>query len=340
MSRSDETLYRQWVMLTHIPHYPRKITVPDLKNILLGQGYAVDTRTVQRDLNKLSISFPLSNATEGRKNYWFWMEEAAIQDLPGMDPVTALAFEMAESYLSPLLPQSTLELLQPYFDRARTVLSEQSDSLLRLWPEKVSVIERGPVLQKPKINAYVQRVIYQALLEEKTIQGCYQPRGSDQTKEYLLHPLGIVSRMGVIYLICTLWDYDDVKQFALHRFTTAELSDNQMNVKADFSLQNYIQNDRKFAYPLEDKPVELRVLFDAVIAGHLAETPLSSNQQLTLQEDGRVLLTANIVDTLELRWWLQGFGDNVEVLSPTVMRDKFKETAGKLQALYSYTIPK
>ena len=91
MSRSDQTLYRQWVMLTRIPRYPKKISVSEIKEILNSEGYNVDTRTVQRDLNKLSISFPLSNDTEGRKNCWFWIEEASIQDLPGMDPVTALA---------------------------------------------------------------------------------------------------------------------------------------------------------------------------------------------------------------------------------------------------------
>ena len=334
MSRSDETLYRQWVMLTKIPRYPRKITVPALKNILLGEGYTVDTRTIQRDLNKLSISFPLSNDAEGRKNYWFWIEDAAVQDLPGMDPVTALAFEMAESYLLPLLPKATLELLQPYFLRASEVLNDQSDSLLRKWPDKVAVIERGPTLQKPDIDPDVQRVVYQALLEEKPVQASYLPRGAEQAKDYLLHPLGIVSRMGVIYLICTLWDYDDVKQFALHRFTQAEMTDKPMNIKANFSLTHYIEEDKQFAYKIEDKPIQLKVLFDAKTAGHLGETPLAANQSLTAQADGRVLLEAKIIRTLELRWWLQGFGDNVEVLEPQSMRDKFIETTVSLKSLY------
>ncbi|MCF6203801.1 MAG: hypothetical protein L3J59_09050 [Methylococcaceae bacterium] len=51
------------------------------------------------------------------------MEHAASQDLPRMEPVTALAFQMAESYLTPVLPQATLDLLRPYFNRAKEVLS-------------------------------------------------------------------------------------------------------------------------------------------------------------------------------------------------------------------------
>lgn len=334
MSRSDETLYRQWVMLTKIPRYPRKTTVPELKSILLGEGYTVDTRTIQRDLIKLSITFPLSNDVEGRKNYWFWIEEAAVQDLPGMEPVTALAFEMAESYLEPLLPKATLNLLRPYFERAKQVLGEQSESVLRSWPDKVKVIERGPKLQNPDIKPEVQQVVYQALLEEKTIQATYLPRGSEESKDYLMHPLGIVSRMGVIYLIATLWDYDDVKQFALHRFETAEINDEPIKVRPDFTLQHYTENERQFSYPLQAKSIQLKVLFDEWTAGHLSETPLSANQTLTPQPDNRVLLEAEVTDTLELRWWLQGFGDNVEVLKPAEMRDKFKEVAQQLATIY------
>ncbi len=335
MSRSEETIYRQWLMLTKIPRYPRKTTVPEIRNILLGEGYSVDTRTIQRDLNKLSISFPLSNDTEGRKNYWFWIKEAAIQDLPGMEPVTALAFDMAESYLTPLLPQATLDLLQPYFERAKFVLNEKSESSLRTWPDKIKVIERGVVLQKPTIKPDVQQTIYQALLEEKPLQAKYLPRDSKQAKEYLMHPLGIVSRMGVIYLICTLWDYDDKKQFALHRFESVDISNEPFKEQHGFSLQHYTETEHQFAYPIQPEPIYLKVLFDGATANHLSETPLSTDQKLTPLSKGKVLLEANVIETLELRWWLQAFGDNVEVLEPRSMRDKFKELSLKLASIYN-----
>jgi hypothetical protein len=160
MSRSEETIYRQWVMLAHIPRYPRKVSVLDLTSVLHAEGYTVDKRTIQRDLNKLSVSFPLSCDTEGRKNYWFWSEDAAVVDLPGMEPVTALAFDMAESYLQPLLSKATLDLLSPYFRRAKEVLETHTSSSLNAWTEKVKVIEQGPPLQKPTIQSEIQNMIF------------------------------------------------------------------------------------------------------------------------------------------------------------------------------------
>jgi len=334
MSKSEDTLYRQWVMLTKIPRYPRKTTVATLKDILTGEGYFIDTRTVQRDLNKLSVSFPLSNETEGRKNYWFWIEDATIQDLPGMDPVTALAFDMAKSYLEPLLPKTTLNLLQPYFTRAKEVLNDETKSSLRKWPEKVKTIERGQKLQAASIDSGVQQTIYQALLEEKTLQASYTPRGQDNPKDYLIHPLGIVHRMGVVYLICTLWQYDDIKQLALHRFKAATIEDEAANIRSDFSLTEYIESDQKLAYPIGSKNINLKLLFDKTVAEHLAETPLSENQTISPQGDTKVVVTATVTDTLELQWWLQAFGDNVEVIEPIQMREKFKETIKRLALIY------
>jgi hypothetical protein len=45
-----ETLKRQWAMLTAIPRAPRTVTVADLQGWLVGHGYEVTPRTIQRDL--------------------------------------------------------------------------------------------------------------------------------------------------------------------------------------------------------------------------------------------------------------------------------------------------
>ncbi len=334
MSRSVDTLYRQWLMLGKIPRHPRRIAVLDLKQILAGEGFEIDVRTVQRDLDKLSVTFPLNYDTEGRKNYWYWIETASVQDLPGMEPVTALAFEMAESYLCPILPKATLDLLQPYFQRAKEVLQAATHSQLKKWPDKVAVINRGPDLLKPTIKPEIQQTVYEALLSEKQLDAIYKPRNKEQTKQYRIHPLGIVNRHGVIYLVCTLWHYQDIKQLALHRFVSANILDENTCRPDTFNLSSYVKSDNQFAYPISNKPIHLKVLFDPVTAEHLFETPLTKDQSLITQQDGRLLLEASLVDTLELRWWLNGFGSQVEILAPIALREFYREQATSLANQY------
>ena len=80
MSRSLDTLYRQWLMLSKIPRYPDKISAQELYSKLSSEGYEIDIRTVQRDLANLSTLFSLSTDSVEKTNYWFWSEDSAIHE--------------------------------------------------------------------------------------------------------------------------------------------------------------------------------------------------------------------------------------------------------------------
>jgi len=47
---------------------------------------------------------------------------------------------------------------------------------------------------------------------------------------------------------------------------------------------------------------------------------------MTELPDGQIQLTATVQETLQLRWWLQGFGDAVEVVSPIHLRMQIAES--------------
>jgi len=42
---------------------------------------------------------------------------------------------------------------------------------------------------------------------------------------YTVNPLGLVMRDGTTYLVCTLLDYTDIRQLAMHRMGSAQLLD-------------------------------------------------------------------------------------------------------------------
>lgn len=60
--QSPDTLFGQWTMLRRIPRYLQRIATAELKGILTAEGIAVTARTVQCDLEKLSVIFPLGSA--------------------------------------------------------------------------------------------------------------------------------------------------------------------------------------------------------------------------------------------------------------------------------------
>lgn len=337
MRRTPDTLLRQWAMLRLIPRSPRSIGTRELKARLEEQGFAVELRTIQRDLGKLSRMFPLTEEANGKALRWSWMAEAAPLDIPGMDPPTALAFQLAAAYLRPLLPPTTLAHLEPHIRRAQEVLAGTRGTQFSLWPDKVCPIVRGPFLQQPAILTSVQEAVYQALLADRQLTVVYRSKAAATAKTYEVHPLGLVFRDGVVYLVCTVKDYEDIRHLALHRIASAKVLDQPAHRPAQFTLSRYVKEEQFFSYPVQGQPIRLEVLFERAAAVHLFERPLARDQQLIPKKDGRILLRATVRDTLELRWWLRGFGDQVEVLAPESWRNEFATMAQRLAKQYSAT---
>ena len=123
-----DTLYRRWLILGMIPRHGNTITVARIVERLveITNLDAISTRSVQRDLEELSGRFPIVSKLEGRTLEWSWMEGKQIT-LPAMDPHTALTFQLVNSYMSSMLPKSSVRYLQPYFRNAAEVLESNPE---------------------------------------------------------------------------------------------------------------------------------------------------------------------------------------------------------------------
>ncbi|HNW78941.1 MAG TPA: WYL domain-containing protein, partial [Candidatus Competibacteraceae bacterium] len=70
------------------------------------------------------------------------------------------------------------------------------------------------------------------------------------------------------------------------------------------------------------------------MAFHLSETPLSDDQAIEMLDAQTYRLRATVTNTLQLRWWLLGFGAQVEVREPASLRADMAGRARALAALY------
>lgn len=251
-----------------------------------------------------------------------------------MSPQTALTLKLARGMLEPLLPRPVLKALSGQLETASQVLRGLSSATLREWPQKVRIIPAGLRRLAPKIDNESFCVAQEALLTNRYFKARYSRRDDSdkKTDDYEINPLGIVVRAPVIYLVCTLFDYTDIRQLAIHRLTRARLLDKHTKQPKGFDLDTYIEN-QAFDVP-SDKHIRLRALFESDAAFHLYETPLSMDQTLVKRSDGRVLLTATVQDSAQLHWWLLGFGAQVEVVEPKFLREEFRQISLAMKNRY------
>lgn len=334
MTTNHHTLLRQWHMLRVVPRYPTKITAKQIKARLSSADFEVTERTIQRDLQELSEVFPLT-ADEREKPFgWSWQKDAPSFDLPGLGVSEALTLVLVEQHLHNFLPPSALEHLQPYFKAAANALnSAREDGGNKAWLGKVRSVPAAQPLLPPMLKEDVQGNVYEALLRDRQLKLVYRKKGERGHAEYIVHPLAVVQRGPIFYLVCTFFEYTDIRLLALHRVTSAEMGEAASKRPKGFSIDAVIASGI-MGFGGEEQ-IQLEAIFKAERAAHLFETPISKTQRLEELEDGRVRLTAIVIDTCELRWWLQGFGPNVEVVGPYALRNAIAVSSKETAAIYN-----
>ncbi|AKJ95345.1 transcriptional regulator [Thioalkalivibrio versutus] len=315
------TLQRRMLLLGMIPRQPRRVSAPDLVGRLQTRGLSTTLRTIERDLEALSGFLPLGRDERDRPYGWYWLSEAPLQDVPAMDPETALTLQILDAHSAQLLPPSARARLKPQAARAREVLDSTGEaSGLSLWPERVRILSNGPPLTPPEMPDGVFLVLQQGLLERRCLDITYRSRSKGQVKDHRIHPLALVFREPVTYLLATMEPHQDVVHLAAHRIEAAALTDQPArDPEGGFDLDQIIRNGA-FDYPEGDAiPLELRV--NADLAYHLHEARLAEDQLIERGPDGTSRVTATVRDTARLKWWLLGLGAGVEVVGPPSLRD-------------------
>ena len=334
MRNVTDTALRTLAMLQAIPLHPRSKSTRQIREELhaLDPDFDVTVRSIQRNLEKLSATFPIAADTHGRANHWYWVDRTALTQLPAMSPATALVMRMAGEHLTSVLPPAVLRQLGAYFRHAEKVLG---DLPLGRWRDRAMIIPRGPILKPPSIAGGVQEGAYDALLESRQLAVTYRNRWERRAKKLTLNPLGVVVRDGVVYLVATAAGYDDVRHYALHRMRKATVLNRPATTPKGFRLAEHVEEDQRFSYPVGREKLALRALFESSVGVHLTESRLSDDHRATPQDDGRLLVEATVSDTADLRWWLRSFGADVEVIGPASLREEFAAMAKRSAAMYT-----
>lgn len=328
-----DTTLRQLKLLELLPRQPFKKSPQILKNDLTQIGFEVSIRTIQRDLKVLSSILPLISDERDKPYGWSWHKNAPGLN-PAMDPIEALTFSLAEEYLEPIMPSKSFNRLKIFFDRANSVLNELDKSSIKKWRDNVRVVPQWQTLIPPKIQDEAESEIYEALLRGYQIEGYYQKRGQTEPEKRIINPLGIVLQGVVHRLICTMEDSQEVpRHLPIHRFKKAKLISTKVKKPKNFNIDAFIKS-QNIGFLINDKPIDLVAVFQPMAGFHLTETPVAEDQELTQLKDGSYQLKVTLPDTSQLRWWLLGFGKQVEIKKPKSLRAEFRSVAKDLSLIY------
>ena len=308
--RSDtlETVLLAVELLRRIPR-GRKVTASDLHRQLKDAGIDRDLRTIQRQLEMLSEHFEIERDDRSKPYGYRWLEQAKALAVPNLTPQESLLLQLAEEHLKNLLPARLMKSMEAFFSQAKRNLGPDSSARLeREWPSKVRVVATSQPLLPPKIAPGVFETVSEALYSNHWLHLDYQNSGGKRNKVEVM-PLGLVQQGPRLYLVCRYRGYDNERNLALHRILAAEMSTLTFDRPKEFDLKKY-DDDGRFGFG-EGEMVKLVFRIERQAGLHLLETRLSANQQVVELEDGNLEITATVVDSAMLEWWLRGFADAV-----------------------------
>jgi predicted DNA-binding transcriptional regulator YafY len=333
MTNNQDTLYRQWNLLRNVPRYPQKRTAKEIAAQLLLGGFEVSERTVQRDLIKLSSLFALVVDDREKPYGWSWQKDTQTVDLLGLTISEALVWVLVEQQLSSLLPGSVLSHLNAYFKSAHGRLDgEPLPHHGRSWLSKVRTGLPTQQLIPPDIDTEVQYIVSEALLHEQQLLLHYRKKGEEDVKCYTVHPLALIQRGSIIYLYVRFAGHDNARLLAMHRIDNAKILPDAAQAPEGFDLDRQIEQGLLGFGQIEPEAVTLK--FFNGFGEHLHETKLSKTQSIFDEAQGVLTISAVVSVTPQFKWWLLGFGDNVEVMAPESLRHTLSDIACKMHARY------
>ena len=311
MAQRPDTLETALLMVELLRRIPRgrKITASELHHQLNNAGFERDLRTIQRQLEILSQHFDIERDERSKPYGYRWLERAQGLTVPQLTPQESLLLQLAHEHLKNLLPARLLQSMDGFFTQAQRNLGDHPGARLEHeWPRKVRVVATSQPLLPPTIAPGVLEAVSEALYANLWLQLDYH-NAAGKRRQTRVMPLGLAQQGPRLYLVCRFDGFDNERSLALHRIHSAEVSTLTFERPPGFDLAQY-DADGRFGFG-EGQRMRLTFQIEKKAGLHLLETPLSIDQQVREVDGGWLEVSATVVDSAMLEWWLRGFGEAV-----------------------------
>jgi proteasome accessory factor B len=281
-------------------------------------------RAIQRDLARLVTERRIELVDPTRKPFQFRRVRKSLADDPLIWNYT---LQQIRDLIQTYLPERQME---PFWDR----LLHQQDVTV-LGRHQFRIIADTLHLLPAELYPDVLHTVITALANQRALQTHYR-NAQGQSSHSILHPLALIQRGPIPYLIALKNDEDALRLYALHRICKATVrTDQPARSVPDFNLDQVIHSG--IADFGQGKQIELVIRVRGYFMELLRICPLSENQRIEDEPADAPFaytLTASIPQTGKLMRWLLGAGSNIEVVAPTDLRATIQEQATRMMEIY------
>lgn len=292
----------------------------------LAERLEVSTRTIQRDLDSLSLSGIPVYAVRGRGGGWTLAKDYRV-NAGGLTPAEAAsifvgrtASVLADLGLSEAADTAVLKLLAALPAHARQDAEYARQRILVDHTDWSGVDAAGT-----KALDVLQRGVW----EQRKVELLY----GSWSQPAVVAPLGLVAKHRTWYVVAARPD-GAIRTYKVARIRNAELTAEEFERPDGFDLPAYwTESWASFLKRRRVYRVRLRVVRSAF--ARLTWAPSTEIVEVDDLPGGWRMVEMLFENAVEARFYLLGMGGTVEVLEPTELRDQLHEAARRVLDLHA-----
>jgi predicted DNA-binding transcriptional regulator YafY len=308
----NEPLIRQLKIMEILSTSKHGLSVRQLHEKLEEEGTNISLRTARRLIYALiSSGLPIQEvSTPESKEARFLLKPAssAVHNLT-FSHKEVLALWLARGFVNRLPASAISKDLDSAFDKLNAVLGERPKETLSNLGTTVGFdsAPRASALPDPAIFDLLR----EACTSHRKLRMLYASANSNTTRERDVGPYGLQFVDGAFYLLAECMDDHKVKTFAVPRIKKATILDEPFS-SAPVAPDQWFTNS--FGAFRGTASQRVRLIFASHLSGYIRDRQWHSTQTIKDLDDGRVELSMNVDITPDLRRWVWGFRNDVEIV--------------------------
>jgi predicted DNA-binding transcriptional regulator YafY len=179
-------------------------------------------------------------------------------------------------------------------------------------------------------------ILIEAILRRQRCRVAYRKPSRSEAKTYDFDPYCLLFVGGGLYAVGRVPPHTGTATLAVDRLHSAVLSQTEFQVAPDFDLQKCRRD--AFGVSWED-PMEIVLRFRSDQVPYVRERIWHPSQMLTDLPGGDVQLAFRAGGLFEIRRWILGWGDAVEVIAPKALRHEIEQVVQSTLAAYRNQSP-
>lgn len=179
--------------------------------------------------------------------------------------------------------------------------------------------------------------VARAWAEGRVVEFSYESSSRERHDRVRLRPYFLEpSAVGrSLYVIGHDEGADALRTYKVERMGQAAVTLDRYEIPDDFDADKWLRHSWGIWSADSTQLVTVHLRFDAAVARRVRESVWHRTQRLTERPDGSVDLEFEVAGIIEVRPWILGWGDTVEVLSPPELRGVVAEAVRGAAARYA-----